>query len=89
MSKTFKVLSVDAWADEGDSWTWNQWFDSSTYDEETDGPLTEANALAFFERDYFAREDMHLFEIDDDQYNLVLIRKDNRRPVYAIEYGGL
>lgn len=27
------------------------------------------------------------YEIDDDQYNLVLIRKTDHKPIYAIEYG--
>ena len=123
--KTFKVLSIDAWADsqncpycgshnvmettksnkmkcyscgeefpdnEGITWTWNNWFDSGKFQEEKDGELNEENALKFFFGEYPLQYEglesfKSAFDIEDDQYNLVLYRKSDYRPMYAIEYG--
>lgn len=85
---TFKVLSIDAWG-EGDSWTWNNWF---TNESVFSGVLNEENALEFFWNEFSNGtlsfdEFKEKYEIDDDQYNLVLVRKDNQMPILAIEYG--
>jgi len=82
--KKYRVLSIDAWAD-GDSWSWNNWFHVSNYNESTYGPLTDQSAKQFF-RD-FAGADFRQCELDDDQYNLVLVKKKNKMPLLAIEYG--
>ena len=92
----FKVLSIDAWADccgcecKEDTptcWTWNNWFNAGEYDEMEYGILNEENALKFFTDGVIKPGRAHEFEIDDDQYNLVLINKKTRMPLYAIEYG--
>ena len=83
----FRVLSIDAWSD-GEGWTWNNWFNFGEYNEEKYGPLTEANALKYFQDQLMRKSDIENYEVDDDQYNLVLVRKDeDRKPVLAIEYG--
>ena len=94
----FKVLSIDAWADccgcdhtdndDARCWTWNNWFNFGEYDESELGELTEANAAKYFASQLanpskFATE----YEIDDDQYNLVLLNKSSGMPILAIEYG--
>lgn len=95
----FRVLSIDAWADIENSWSWNNWFHVDDYDSEVHGALNEENALRFFFEEMFTAhthtrskdesfEDFkRLYEIDDDQYNLVLLKLDNRMPLYGIEYG--
>ena len=89
--KKFKVLSIDAWSEGLDSWTWNNWFNVNTYDENDQGELTKDRALMFFYKDYSKQSSFEefkkLFEIDDDQYNYVLIKKENQMPLLAIEYG--
>jgi hypothetical protein len=91
--KTYKVLSIDAWADgeEEDSinWTWNNWFNFGSYNEEENGNLTETNALKYFEGLLSNPEDIIKYELDDDQCNLVLVRRSDRMPILAIEYGNL
>lgn len=88
----FKVLSIDAWAsydgtdDSVYSWDWNNWHNFGEYDEERDGPLTEENAFKFLS-DYINSGYENEFEVEDDQYNLVLVRKSDRMPIFAIEYG--
>ena len=98
MRETFRVLSIDAWADccgcECDEnnqtcWTWNNWFNFGTYDVQELGELNEKNAKAYFQaqlKDGVNFDDK--FDIDDDQTNLVMVNKKNRMPVLAIEYRG-
>jgi len=95
--KKFKVLSVDAWCDgvEGEgtenesvNWSWNNWFNVGEYDESEHGELTDESALKFFYDNYLNRKyPITAFEIDDDQYNLVIVDVKDRRPLFAIEYG--
>lgn len=83
---TFKVLSIDAWAD-NDSWTWNNWFNFDTYNEEEYGTLNSENALKYFKAQLADESKIVDYEVDDDQYNLVLVRKSDLMPILAIEYG--
>lgn len=73
---------------EGVNWSWNNWFyQDEKYNESGYGPLNEKTAMQFF-KDFFIQPGHDSeFEIEDDQYNLVLVRKSDRCPVLAIEYG--
>lgn len=72
---------------EGLSWTWNNWFNVGFFE----GNLNELTAMEYFRenfKDHLTIDDMYqFFEIEDDLYNIVLVDKKNRRPLYAIEYG--
>lgn len=92
----YKKLSIDAWAnccgcdhsenDKEACWTWNNWFTLGHTDklpetleefvEEFDGYTGKGNI-----------EDH--YELEDDGYNIVLIKKDTREPCYAVEYGSV
>jgi hypothetical protein len=96
--KEFRVLSIEAWAGlEQGSWEWNNWYNVDTYLESENGELNEENALRFFFYSLGFKGDFlkfkTLYTIDDDQYNLVLIKNHNSHgegnymPLYAIEYG--
>lgn len=91
-SETYKVLSIDAWADtiDGDiSWSWNNWHFFDTYLELENGALNLENAAIYFQGQLTNSDDVHTkYDIEDDQYNYVLIRKDDGMPILAIEYGG-
>lgn len=75
---------------EGKTWTWNNWFHVADYK----GELNEQAAMKYFEEELFTGnlvdndKFLDIFEVIDDQYNLVLIRKKDQMPIYAIEYGG-
>lgn len=90
--KKFKLLSIDAWAD-GESWTWNEWHTSGHYRESEYGPLTNDSAMTYFFENVFntsslSRDEITAaIELEDDQYNIVLKRKEDQRPLWAIEYG--
>lgn len=75
--------------DEGINWSWNSWSDVSTFYVSEYGELTETSAMKCFADKLSTSVDKlsRQCEIDDDQYNLVLIRKTDRMPLYAIEYG--
>lgn len=91
--KIFKVLQIDAWAEGEESWTWNNWYHVDSFNEEEEGELTEKNALRFFFYSLGYKGPFHkfhaLYEIYDDQHNLVLMEKKNGMPLYAIEYGNI
>lgn len=91
--RTYKILSIDAWGsgtEEEPGWDWNNWFHIGTYYESEYGELTEESALKCFADKLGGSTEEILKQcyIDDDQYNIVLVRKDNNEPLYAIEYGG-
>lgn len=74
---------------EGKHWYWNSWCHVSTFYVSEYGELTESSAMKCFADKLSTSVDKlsQQCEIDDDQYNLVLIRKTDREPLYAIEYG--
>lgn len=74
---------------EGKQWTWNNWFNVSTYYESEYGLLTEKTAAQMFADKLSTSVEKLLegHEIEDDQCNLVLKRKIDGMPLYAVEYG--
>lgn len=74
---------------EGKQWTWNNWHQVSTFHESEYGLLTKDSALRMFADKLSTSIEKLLeeHEIEDDQYNLVLKRKIDEMPLYAVEYG--
>lgn len=88
METKFKVLNIDAWTGmEENTWQWNNWFNFGEYDENEYGELNKENALKYFADQLANPSKVNEYDVDDDQYNLVLIRKDTLEPILAIEYG--
>jgi hypothetical protein len=83
MRNTFKVLSIDAWGNSEDGYEWNNWFDVGTVTVDLDSP--ESVILESMLEDYINTTEP--FSVDDDGYNLVIVRKESKMPVFAIEYG--
>lgn len=83
-TKAYKVLSIDAWGNEDGGYDWNQWFNAGTIElhsiEDDDWVLHEMAEKGFI-------RDAKLCDIEDDQYNLVIVNKASREPLFAIEYG--
>ena len=84
MTKTYKVLSIDAWGNQEDGYEWNSWHNAGTIElnsiEDDDWILREMCLQGFITDDKAA-------DIEDDQWNLVIVDKATRMPVFAIEYG--
>lgn len=75
---------------EGVTWAWNNWHKVDEYKEEENGELNEENALNFFFDQYITitrEEFLSRYELDDDQFNLVIVERNSRKPLFAIEYG--
>ena len=84
-AKTYSVLSIDAWAgDEPGSWDWNSWHDAGKVSLDIDAEPHEI--LAAMADAGFIRNP-ELGDVEDDQYNLVIVDKASREPIFAIVYG--
>lgn len=81
---TFTVLSIDAWADSEGDWTWNNWHTVGTVSVDINAPKA-AILQAMHEAGYITRVDGG--DVEDDQYNLVIVDDSTREPLFAIEYG--
>ena len=83
-TKAYKVLSIDAWGNEDGGYDWNQWFNAGTIElhtiEDDDWVLHEMASQGFI-------RGVEGYDIEDDQYNLVIVDKASREPLFAIEYG--
>jgi hypothetical protein len=90
-SKIASVLSIDAWADgpeEDRGWTWNAWYKIGTCDLDTLPQATGEDTLSWLISEGFATEEArNACEIEDDQYNLVMVDRETREPLIAIAYG--
>lgn len=86
---TVNVLSIDAWADGDDGWTWNQWHKVGTAPLAT-CDLQPAEVIAFMISEGYLRDGVaDRVELEDDQYNLVIVDADTREPLFALEYGAI
>jgi hypothetical protein len=84
-----KILSIDAWASPGGGWDWNQWFHVGDVDKAEFEKLDSNRKLIRFmrERGFLVPESKGQIAVEDDQYNIVFLWKNNREPMFAIEYG--
>lgn len=81
------VLSIDAWADGEDGWTWNNWYRVGSVDLD-DVPVSDDGKLQWFHsHGYVNARALTECEIDDDQYNYVIRVRETGEPMFAIAYG--
>lgn len=81
----YKILSIDAWADGGDGWTWNAWYKVDAVDTYCETDESIINML--IDRGLLKESARKLVTVWDDQYNIVISDAEDMRPLYAIEYG--
>jgi len=83
-----QILSIDAWRYDN-SWSWNFWSRSGTIDKEDFEKLkTNRDFINFFRNEgYISNESKGKVSIEDDGYNIVVCKRSDNRPLYAIEYG--
>ena len=84
--KTFPVLSIDAWAEPDGGWTWNQWFNVGSIDLDLDAEDRQI-IQAMVNAGYLTSAALESAVVEDDDYNIVILDKETREPVFAIEYG--
>jgi len=84
-----RILSIDALRDQG-GWSWNQWYTVGTITPEELATLkTNRQILKYMRTNGFlsTHHSAGRVAVEDDQYNLVIMAKGSRRPLFAIEYG--
>jgi len=91
MNKSLRILSIDAWREPEGGWTWNQWFGAGTMDRDTFHKVADNSRKLFrWFRDAGMLSDGSKGRVacEDDGYNIVIVNKATREPLFAIEYGG-
>jgi len=82
----FPVLSIDAWAEDESSWTWNSWHRVGWVEIQDFAKFPNEAALdLLFDEGYLTQVEGG--EVEDDGHNLVIIDASTREPLFAIEYG--
>lgn len=85
-----KILSIDAWKDNC-GWYWNNFYTIGNISKEDFKKLdTNRKILKYLrDEDYLseASKGKLAIENDDDEYNIVIVARDNGMPLIAIEYG--
>ena len=84
--KTFPVLSIDAWGNETDGYEWNQWFNVGSIDLDLDAANHDI-IRAMVNAGYLTALALESAVVEDDGFNIVILDKETREPVFAIEYG--
>lgn len=80
------ILSIDAW-NSPEGWTWNQWFKRGTCDASI-ADRSPREILAFMrEQGYTSEASKGRTAIEDDGYNVVILDRSTRKPLFAIAYG--
>lgn len=86
------LLSIDAWADccgcdceenAPQCWTWNSWHCIAKIDFKSEKELIPYLIAECFLKPAALTE----CEVENDQYNLIVVQKSNREPIFALEYG--
>lgn len=83
--KTLPVLSIDAWGNQEDGYEWNQWFNVGSIDIDLDAENRDI-IRAMVNAGYLTALALESAAVEDDGFNIVIIDKETREPVFAIEY---
>lgn len=86
-TKTCSVLSVEAWRNADGGWDWNDWRRVGTV------PVTvcefKPRALLAYMRanGFLGPKSAGRCAVEDDGYNVVILARGTREPVFALAYG--
>ena len=82
----YKLLSIDAWRDPEGGWFWNQWYSAGEFDlEENESNRSILRKLR--DAGFLNEQSKGKVAVEDDGYNVVIMTKGTREPLFAIEYG--
>jgi len=84
--KTLTVLSIDAWGNPEEGYTWNEWFHVGTIELDLDAENRDI-VRAMVNAGYLTPKALDVATVEDDGFNIVIIDKETREPAFAIEYG--
>lgn len=80
------VLSIDAWRD-GEGWAWNQWHRVGEWPAGWLSLSPRRLLRAMREEGYLGKGSVGRVAIEDDQYNLIVVDRHTREPLFALPYG--
>lgn len=83
---TVSLLSIDAWRDTESGWTWNSWYARGMVPVEW-CDLSVRKLLRKLREEIGLNLPAGSCAVDDDGYNLVIVLRGTREPIYAIAYG--
>jgi hypothetical protein len=83
--QTFPVLSIDAWGNQEDGYDWNSWNKVGTVDVNHRGENVDT-IRAMIDAGYLKAAALESADVEDDDYNLVIVDKKTGEPLFAIEY---
>ena len=90
MDTKMKILSIDAWREPEGGWTWNDYFYCQNMPVEVFEKIADHPRKLFrWLRNTGMLSDASKGRVacEDDGYNVVIVNKSTREPLYAIEYG--
>jgi hypothetical protein len=82
----FRVLSIDAWGNQEEGYEWNAWYKIGEVDLESDVtvPVGSGEILgALVDQGFLISQDA--VELEDDGYNAVVIDRETREPLLAVD----
>lgn len=82
-----KILSIDAWRDSEGGWAWNNWYSVGEIELAATDWKPRKLLKWFRDNGYLKESSAGKCAIEDDGYNIVILERGNRRPVFAVEYG--
>ena len=84
--QTFPVLSIDAWGNLEDGYDWNACYKVGSIDLDLDAEDRQI-IQAMVAAGYLTALALESAAVEDDGFNIVILDKETREPVFAIEYG--
>jgi len=81
-----KILSIDAWREPEGGWTWNNWYHVGDYPYPLNSGTRQLLKMLRYDG-YLSENSKGRVTVDDDGYNIVIIDRGTREPLFAIEYG--
>jgi hypothetical protein len=82
-----KILSIDAWRDGSGGWTWNNWHKVGECPLELCDKTPRAILQWMREAGLMSQYSRGRAAIEDDGYNIVILDRGTREPLFALEYG--
>ena len=87
--KTCKILSIEAWRCTNGGWDWNNWHNVGAVPVAW-CDLPPRKLFAELRRaDYLAVGSIGRVAVENDGYNVVIVARGTREPIFAIEYGSV
>lgn len=84
-TKSYPVLSIDAWGNLQDGYEWNNWYKVGTFE----GNSKNEEAMRACLLSYIKEDCRDKVAFYDDWYNYVCMNAKTEEPLFAIEYGSV